>query len=175
MTDLDRSAQVAPDDGFADVVAANRAYASTFRLQGLPAKAARGLAVVTCMDSRIEPLAMLGISAGDAKILRNAGARVTDDVLRTLVLAVHLLGVRRVMVVAHTRCKMSEATDAEVHEVLARKGLDSRSLDFQMNPDQAATLRADVQRIDSWPFLHDDVVVGGFVYDVDTGLLRRIC
>ncbi len=175
MTDMDRSAQVAHDEDFADVVAANRAYASTFRLKGLPAPAARGLAVVTCMDSRIEPLAMLGIAPGDAKILRNAGARVTDDVLRTLVLAVHLLEVRRVMVVPHTRCKMAQATESEVHATLAEKGLDSRSLEFRMVADQEATLREDVQRIDSWPFLHGDVVVAGFLYDVDTGLLRRVC
>ena len=172
---MDRSAQIASDDDFSDVVAANAAYARSFRLQGLPAVAGLELGVVTCMDSRIEPLNMLGLAPGDAKILRNAGARVTDDVLRTLVLAVHLLGVRRVMVVAHTNCKMAEATDAEVHARLAERGLDSRSLDFGMVADQEATLRADVQRVDSWPFLHGDVVVGGFLYDVDTGLLRRVC
>src|SRR6059058_5639675 len=99
------------DDTFADVLAANAEYARRFRLQGVPAMAARGLAVVTCMDSRIEPLAMLGLAPGDAKILRNAGARVTDDVLRTLVLASYLLGVSRAMVIAHTNCSM--ATESE--------------------------------------------------------------
>ncbi len=160
---------------FDDVLTANGAYATSFRLAGLPARAAKGLAVVTCMDSRIEPLQMLGIAPGDAKILRNAGARVTDDVLRTLVLAVHLLGVRRVMVVPHTNCKMASATAEEVNATLAEKGLDSRSLDFGMIADQEATLRADVQRIDSWPFLHNDVEVGGFLYDVDTGLVTQVC
>ncbi len=172
---MDRSAKIAQDDDFTDVIEANAGYAKTFRLKGLPAPAARGLGVVTCMDSRIEPLNMLGIAPGDAKILRNAGARVTDDVLRTLVLAVHLLEVRRVIVVPHTRCKMAQASEAEVHETLAAKGLDSRSLEFQMVADQEETLRRDVQRIDSWPFLHGDVVVAGFLYDVDTGLLRRVC
>ncbi len=89
-------------DNFDDVLNANAAYAESFTDGGRPGKAARGLAVVTCMDSRISPLAMLGLQDGDAKILRNAGARVTEDVLRTLVLATHLLGVTRVMVVAHT-------------------------------------------------------------------------
>ncbi|CAN5447081.1 hypothetical protein BH23ACT7_BH23ACT7_25390 [soil metagenome] len=79
-------------DPFADVLSANAAYAQQFDLGGLPGRAARGLAIVTCMDTRIEPLRMLGLRPGDAKILRNAGGRVTDDVLRTLVLAVHLLG-----------------------------------------------------------------------------------
>ena len=70
---------------------------------------------------------------------------------------------------------MAQATEDEVHATLAEKGLDSRSLEFRMVDDQEATLRADVQRIDSWPFLHGDVVVGGFLYDVDTGLLSRVC
>ena len=78
---------------FDDVLTANVEYSRTFADAGTPGKAARGLALVTCMDSRISPLEMLGLLPGDAKILRNAGARVTDDVLRTLVLAVHLLEV----------------------------------------------------------------------------------
>ena len=80
-------------NAFEDVLDANARYAAKYQDEGKPGRAARGLAVVTCMDSRIEPLQMLGLERGDAKILRNAGARVTDDVLRTLVLAVALLGV----------------------------------------------------------------------------------
>src|SRR6059058_2480376 len=110
------------DDTFADVLAANAEYARSFRLQGVPAMAARGLAVVTCMDSRIDPLAMLGLRPGDAKILRNAGARVTDDVLRTLVLASYLLGVDRVMVVAHTGCRMAGGTEDDVHRAITDAG-----------------------------------------------------
>jgi len=83
---------------FADVLAANETYANGFSLRGLQARAAKGLAVLTCIDSRIEPLAMLGLRPGDAKILRNAGARVTDDALRSLVLAVNLLAVTRICV-----------------------------------------------------------------------------
>ena len=98
---------MAADETFEDVLAANEAYAHGFRLEGLEPVAAKGLAVLTCMDSRIEPLAMLGLEPGDAKILRNAGARVTDDVLRTLVLASYLLGVDRAMIVAHTKCRMA--------------------------------------------------------------------
>src|SRR6059058_5867995 len=142
------------DDTFADVLAANAEYARRFRLQGVPAMAARGLAVVTCMDSRIEPLAMLGLAPGDAKILRNAGARVTDDVLRTLVLATYLLGVERVMVVQHTRCRMASGTENDVHAaVAAAGGPDSRSLSFLTTQDQPGTVRSDVQRVLSWPYL----------------------
>jgi carbonic anhydrase len=166
---------VSSDSVFDDVLAANGAYATTFPLAGLPARAARGLAVLTCMDSRIEPLPMLGLRPGDAKILRNAGARVTDDVLRTLVLASYLLGVERAMVIAHTRCRMAAADEQEVHAAVAEAGgPDTRSLSFLVTRDQEATLRADVQRVRSWPYLKG-LSVGGFLYDVDTGRLGRIC
>ena len=163
------------DETFADVLAANAAYAQDFGLSGLEARAARGLAVLTCMDSRIEPLTMLGLRPGDAKILRNAGARVTDDVLRTLVLASYLLGVDRAMVVAHTKCRMAAGDEDDVHDaVAAAGGPDTRSLAFLVTADQEATLRADVQRVRSWPYLAQ-LRVGGFLYDVDTGVVTRIC
>ncbi len=163
------------DETFADVLVANEAYADGFGLAGLPARAARGLAVLTCIDSRIEPLAMLGLAPGDAKILRNAGARVTDDVLRTLVLASYLLGVGRVMVVAHTKCRMAAGGEEDVHEaVAAAGGPDTRSLAFLVTDDQETTLRADVQRVRSWPYLAH-LSVGGFLYDVDTGRIGRLC
>jgi carbonic anhydrase len=163
------------DGAFDDVLADNARYRSSFRLAGLEPTAARGLAVLTCMDSRIEPLAMLGLAPGDAKILRNAGARVTDDVLRTLVLAHYLLGVDRVMVVAHTQCRMAGSTEDDVHDAIAAAGgPDTRDLSFLVATDQEAELRADVGRARSWRFLRG-VEVGGFLYDVDTGHVTRIC
>jgi carbonic anhydrase len=165
---------VPEDERFADVLAANEAYASDFQLAGLEPEAAKGLAVLTCMDSRIEPLALLGLRPGDAKILRNAGARVTDDVLRTLVLASYLLGVDRAMVIAHTNCRMAAEGEEDVHDaVRAAGGPDTRSLSFLVARDQVETVRADVQRIRSWPYL-TRLAVGGFLYDVDTGRLTRL-
>jgi carbonic anhydrase len=166
---------VAAEDTFADVLAANERYAIGFELAGIPATAARGLAVLTCMDSRIEPLAMLGLAPGDAKILRNAGARVTDDVLRTLVLGSFLLGVERAMVIAHTNCRMSAAgAEDEVHAAVREAGgPDTRSLAFLTTTDPIAAVHADVQRIRSWPYLQQ-LEVGGFLYDVDTGRLARL-
>jgi carbonic anhydrase len=160
---------------FADVLAANAAYATDFTFAGIEPRAARGLAVLTCMDSRIEPLAMLGLRPGDAKILRNAGARVTDDVLRTLVLASYLLGVGRAMVVAHTDCRVAAGGEEDVHAAIAAAGgPDTRSLAFLVSDDQEATLRDDVERIRSWPYL-ERLEVGGFIYDVGSGRLREIC
>src|SRR4051812_14717487 len=164
---------MADADPFADVLAANDEFATGYDLQGLEATAARGLAVLTCMDSRIDPLAMLGLQPGDAKILRNAGARVTEDVLRTLVLAVYLLGVDRVMVVAHTGCRMV-GTESDVHQAIASNGgPDTTSLSFLTATDQEKALRTDVRKICAWPYL-PEIDVGGFVYDLGTGELRRV-
>jgi carbonic anhydrase len=166
---------VAPDDRFDDVLAANEAYAERFQHRDLEARAAKGLGVLTCIDSRLDPLAMLGLVPGDAKILRNAGARVTDDVLRTLVLGSYLLGVERVMIVAHTNCRMADSTPEDVHDAIkAAGGPDTRSITFLTTVDQEATLETDVQRVRSWPYL-GNIAVGGFLYDLATGRLRRIC
>lgn len=163
------------DRSFADVLGANAAYAASFRLHQVPSRAAKGLAIVTCMDSRIEPLAMFGLSPGDAKILRNAGARVTDDVLRTLVLAVHLLGVDRVMVVPHTDCRMNQSSESEVHELIRRaSGIDTRSLDFRTTPDQLVALREDITRVQAHPLLPTGLPVLGCLYDVRTGRVDPI-
>jgi len=168
-------ARVSSARTFADLLAANETYADGFPLRGLQAHAAKGLAVLTCIDSRIEPLAMLGLRPGDAKILRNAGARVTDDVLRTLVLASYLLGVDRAMVIAHTDCRMATGSEDDVHAAVSEAGgPDTRSLAFLVTSNQQATVRADVQRIRSSPYLaHLDV--GGFLYDTGTGRLSHLC
>ena len=163
------------EEAFADVLSANEAYALSSRPPRLEARAAKGLGVLTCMDSRIDPLRMLGLAPGDAKILRNAGARVTDDVLRTLVLASYLLDVDRVMVVAHTGCRMTGGTEADVHAAIRQAGgPDTRSISFLTTADQERALRADVQRVRSWPYL-GNVTVGGFLYDLDTGRLQQVC
>lgn len=130
--------------------------------------------MLTCIDSRIEPLAMLGLRPGDAKILRNAGARVTPDALRSLVLASHLLGVDRVMVIAHTDCRMTGNEDDMHAAVRDAGGPDTRELDFLVTNDQEATVRADVESLRSSGYL-SHVRVGGFRYDVETGRVTQLC
>lgn len=169
------SIQPFPTGEFGDVFAANQAHQKDYDLHGLTGTAKKGLAIVTCMDSRISPLAVTGMDAGDAKILRNAGARVTEDVLRTLVLATYLLGVNRILVMPHTDCRMANGDEAMIHQkILDEHGIDTRSLEFRTVSDQVAALRVDVTRVRSYPLLRDGVVVAGAIYDVKTGALNQI-
>jgi carbonic anhydrase len=165
---------VTGDDGFADLLAANTAYAETFDQGGFDGVAHAGVAIVTCMDSRIVPLAMVGLAYGDAKIFRNPGGRVTPQALEALVLGVHLLGVERILVVPHTRCAMTTHTEEELHErVSASAGVDASWQPIHVVTDQLAALADDVHVLRSHPLIPDRVEVGGFLYDVDTGLLTR--
>ena len=160
------------DGSFDDVLGANARYADGFELAGLEPRAARGLAVLTCIDSRIEPLAMLGLAPGDAKILRNAGARVTNDMLRTLVLAVHLLGVNRIAIVHHTNCRMVGATDDELRRIVAEEtGADTTGWTFNAVPDQSAVVAEDLAALRACPLLPEGLPVAAFLYHVETGRL----
>lgn len=164
-----------PQDKFADILSANSAFSQSFVDSGKTGQALRGLAVVTCIDSRIDPLRLLGMQSGDAKIVRNAGARVTEDVLRTLVLATHLLNVDRILVMPHTDCKMASAEEQEIHsEIKAQSGVDTRSLEFRTVKDQEAALKKDVDRVRAFPLIKSDTVVAGAIYDVHSGQLQPI-
>ncbi len=163
------------DDSFDDLLAANRRYAESFDMGGFDGIAHAGVALVTCMDSRIDPLRLLGLQPGDAKIFRNPGGRVTPQALEALVLGVHLLNVNRILVIPHTRCAMASSTLEELRErVGASAGQDASWQTFGVVEDQEAALLADVRSVRSHPLIPDSVVVGGFVYDVDTGLLRQL-
>jgi carbonic anhydrase len=159
---------------FDDLLAANRAFAESFGLAGFDGVAHAGVAVVTCMDSRIDPLGMLGLRPGDAKIFRNPGGRVTESALEALVLGVHLLGVERILVVPHTRCAMASFTENELREKVSESsGQDASWQSFGVIGDQLASLREDVRKVRSHPLVPDTISVGGFLYDVDTGLIEQ--
>ena len=159
-----------PTEVFADVLSGNETFTANFEPSGRTGRAARGLAIVTCMDSRVLPMEAVGMQIGDAKILRNAGARVTDDVLRTLALASYLLDVDRVLVMPHTDCRMAKGDEDAVHRrIYELHGVDTRSMAFETTDDQLASLRLDVTRIRSFPLLADGVTVAGAIYDVETG------
>jgi carbonic anhydrase len=164
-----------PADKFSDVIESNVSFSSNFEDTALTGIAKRGLAIVTCIDSRINPLAVVGMDAGDAKIIRNAGSRVTEDVLRTLVLATYLLGVQRILVMPHTDCRMATSDEQQIHDqIFTTHGVDTRSIEFRTTLNQTQALQQDVQRIKSYPLLQNGVVVGGAIYDVHSGKLNPV-
>jgi carbonic anhydrase len=159
---------------FDDLLDANARFAEGRAPVTIDGQTRRGLAVVTCIDTRIDPLEMLGLVNGDANIMRNAGARVTDDVLRSLGLASRLLGVTRVAMVQHTDCRMAKSDQAEVEQLFTDLGVDASGWDFLTIADQRATLVEDIARIRACPLVADDVVIGGFICDVVTGRLTEV-
>ncbi len=162
-------------DAFEDLLAANRRFAETFALSGFDGVAHAGVAIITCMDSRIDPLGIVGLEPGDAKIFRNPGGRVTPQGLEALVLGVHLLNVRRILVVPHTRCAMASSSQDEIRSRVSESaGVDASWQTFGVVVDQHAALLDDVNAVRSHPLIPDTVAVGGFLYDVDTGLLDRV-
>jgi carbonic anhydrase len=164
-----------PAAKFADVLSGNQRYTEDYAGSHLTGTARKGLAIVTCMDSRIDPLEIVGMAPGDVKILRNAGARVTDDVLRTLVLATYLLGVDRVLVMPHLDCKMASADEETIHtQIWDNYGMNTRSIEIRTVSDQSAALRRDVTRIRSYPFLPKELAVAGVIFDVATGKLEVV-
>ena len=164
-----------PTESFSDVLEANKRHVGQFSDSGLTGFARQGLAIVTCMDSRINPLSVVGMKSGDAKILRNAGGRVTDDVLRTLVLATYLLGVERILIMPHTNCRMAQVDDVEIHrEIDTKYGIDTSEIEFKTVPDQQQALIEDVQKVRSYRLINKDVVVGGAIYDVATGKITPV-
>jgi carbonic anhydrase len=157
---------------FDDLLAANAEYADSFDHGGFDGIAHAGVAIVTCMDSRIVPLQMLGLGYGDAKIFRNPGGRITPEALEALVLGVHLLGVERILVIPHTKCAMTTSSEAELQERISESaGIDASWQPFHVVHDQLEALAEDVQKVRTHPLIPDEVKVGGFLYDVDTGRL----
>jgi carbonic anhydrase len=117
---------------------------------------------------------MVGLRAGDAKIFRNPGGRITPQALEALVLGVHLLSVERILIVPHTRCAMATHTEQDLRVRVARSaGQDASWQPFHVVTDQIAALQEDVQKVRSHPLIPDHVAVGGFLYYVDTGLLDQ--
>jgi carbonic anhydrase len=149
------------------ILTANNGYAAA-RANVADPRPSRHLAVVTCMDARIDVFAALGLHLGEAHVIRNAGGRVTDDVLRSLALSSHVLGVQEVVVVQHTKCGLAGVTDQELRE------LTGADLGFFPIDDHAAALREDVDQLAATPFLTPLTVIAGFIYNVESGELKDV-
>ncbi|HEX2850699.1 MAG TPA: carbonic anhydrase [Acidimicrobiales bacterium] len=146
---------------------ANQAYADA-RANVADPRPSRHLAVVTCMDARIDVFAALGLQLGESHVIRNAGARVTDDVLRSLSISSHLLGVDTVVVMQHTKCGMAGVTDEELQRRIGA------NVPFYPIDDHADALRDDIDLLTSTPHLSTVKVVAGLLYDVESGRVEQI-
>jgi carbonic anhydrase len=150
-----------------NLLAANAGYAAA-RSNVADARPGRRLAVLTCMDARIDVFAVLGLHLGEAHVIRNAGGRVTEDVLRSLALSSHVLGVDTVVIMQHTNCGLVGVTNAELQRLTGA--------DFGFLPidNHEVALREDVERLVATPFLAPIRSVAGFIYDVESGDVEEI-
>lgn len=155
------------------LVTANQDFARAFG-GGIPGVPGRRVAVITCMDTRIDPLRALGLVPGDAHIIRNAGGLVTDDALRSLVISQRKLETTAVMVIQHTRCGLGTYDDADFRQELEQET--GRAVPWAATEfgDQQDNVRAAVQLVRRSPFLPHVDDVRGFIYDVDSGLLTEV-
>jgi carbonic anhydrase len=157
-----------------ELLQANAEYARTFDRGALPMPPARRLAIVTCMDARIDPARAFGLEEGDAHVIRNAGGRAREA-LRSLVISQRLLGTNEIAVIHHTECGMLTFTNPDLHaKVKEDLGADASHIDFLPISDLEESIREDVAFLLSSPLIPGDVVVRGFLYDVRTGRLNEI-
>ena len=155
--------------------AANARYAAGFDKGDLPMPPGRQVAILTCMDARLDPAKALGLAEGDAHVIRNAGGRASDDALRSLAISQQLLGTREVVVIHHTDCGMQTFTNDDLRARLRTAlGADAEGIDFLCFSDVEASVRQDVATIQGSPLVPRDVAVSGFVYDVRTGQLHDV-
>ena len=156
------------------LLANNAAYAATLTEQHLDLRPARALAIVTCMDSRLNVFAALGLDDGDAHVLRNAGGVVTDDVIRSLAISQRLLGTREIVLIHHTDCGMQKLTDDGFRAELQEATGVAPEFAIESFKDLDANVRQSILRLQRSPFLLHRDSVRGFVYDVDTHRLREV-
>jgi carbonic anhydrase len=157
-----------------ELLQSNDAYARTFSSGDLPMPPARQVAVVACMDARLNPYGVLGLREGDAHVIRNAGGAVTDDVIRSLLLSQRLLGTREIVLIHHTDCGMLTFHDDDVKgAVEAETGL-RPPFALEAFGDLDQDVRQSIARIKASPFIPHKDSVRGFVYDVTTGRLREV-
>jgi carbonic anhydrase len=154
---------------------ANAVYADGFDKGNLPMPPGRRLAVVTCMDARLDPARFLGLEEGDAHVIRNAGGLVTDDALRSLVISHWLLGTQEVAVLAHTDCGMLTFSNDDLRSKLREEaGADASDVDFRPFPELEESVRESVRTIRESPLLPDSLEVTGWVYDVRSGRINEV-
>ena len=158
---------------FDDFIQANERYAAAFTKGDLPAPPRRKIAVVACMDARLDPAKFLGLEEGDVHVIRNAGGRAADAI-RSLVISQQLLGTREVAVIHHTDCGMLTFTEEQLHQKLHDELHVHAEIEFLPFTDLEQSVRDDVETIRTSPLLIPGVLVQGYVYDVRTGRLHAV-
>jgi carbonic anhydrase len=153
---------------------ANRSYAEAFTGQGASKLPQRHVFVLACMDTRVDPLPLLGLRPGDAHVVRNAGGRVTEDVIRSLVLSSALLGTRYAVVMHHTDCGLRAPSDEHVRASLRERGIYTGSMMIGSFDDLDASVRSDVRALATERLVGSSMTVWGLVHDVTTGQLRQV-
>ncbi len=160
---------------FDTMLAGNRSYAGAFNQGHLPMPPARKVAIVTCMDARLHPEKFLGLEVGDAHVIRNAGGRVSEDAIRSLVISQRLLGTQEIVVIHHTDCGMLTFSNADLAAKIRQDlGVDVGERDFLPFPDLEQSVRDDIATLRSSPLIPADIAISGAIYDVRTGALQRI-
>jgi carbonic anhydrase len=155
------------------ILAENQRYIEAFDRSALTSSPLRGVAIVACMDARLDVEEALGLRTGDAHIIRNAGGLATDDVIRSLVISQHVLGTHEVVVIGHTRCGLLGADETALRDSLAAATGQRLDIDFGSFDDLDAAVRSSVERLRSHPWIKP-LDIHGLVFDVDTGGLREI-
>ena len=157
-----------------DLLANNERYAASFSQGDLPLPPARKLAVVACMDARLNVYGMLGLQEGDAHVIRNAGGVVTDDEIRSLAISQRLLGTEEIILIHHTGCGMLTFTDDDFKRSIEQETGIRPAWAAESFPDLDADVRQSIARIKASPFIPRKDSIRGFVYEVETGKLREV-
>ena len=156
-----------------DLLQANETYASSFTKGGLPMPPGKHVAIIACMDARLDPARALGLEEGDAHVIRNAGGRAADAI-RSLVISQQLLGTREVVIVHHTDCGMLTFTDEQLKNQVERNLGARPSTPFLPFGDLVQSVRDDIEEVKASPYVMKDVTVRGFIYDVKTGRVHEV-
>jgi carbonic anhydrase len=152
----------------------NAAYVSTFDKGDLPLPPARKLAVLACMDARLDPAKVLGLQEGDAHVIRNAGGVVSDDALRSLAISQNLLGTEEIILIHHTDCGMLTFTDAEFAEKLEAETGERPEWRAHAFDDLEGNVKESIDKIRYSPFVPKTDKIRGYVYEIETGRLREV-
>ena len=152
----------------------NEVYAESFDKGDLPLPPAKGVAVVACMDARLNVYGMLGLQEGDAHVIRNAGGVITDDEIRSLAISQRLLGTREIILIHHTDCGMLTFSDDELKQQIQEDVGMKPHFSMESFSDLEEDVRQSIARIHASPFIPNKESVRGFVYEVETGRLREV-